>query len=177
MRVIRQSGRHVGLALAVLTAVFPFYWMMKTSISPHHEVSTGTYNLIPREIDFSGYQRAWELGGVGPAMLVGLIVALGILVLQLITCVPAAYVLATHRAAWTGKVLVLLQTEISAYPLLVSVQCAIGGSSIDVVPNASLQQHPRRCCCKVGRRAVKTPSFILWWSLRADVLRHSRIPG
>ncbi|EEW50803.1 hypothetical protein HMPREF0290_0594 [Corynebacterium efficiens YS-314] len=24
---------------------------------------------------------------------------------------------------------------------------------------------------------MKTPSFIFWWSLKADVLRHSRIPG
>lgn len=127
MKILKQWARPISLTLAVILAVFPFYWMLKTSVSPHHEVSTGALNLVPGEIDFSGYQRAWETGGLGPAMLVGFIVALGILVLQLLTCVPAAYVLATYRTAWTGKVFtfvmlcLLIPSQVIMIPLFIGI--------------------------------------------------------
>jgi ABC-type glycerol-3-phosphate transport system permease component len=62
------SGRHEGTAagrvagyavLIVLSAacVFPFAWMLLTSVRPGNTVFGGS--LIPRHVSFSAYRRAW----------------------------------------------------------------------------------------------------------------------
>lgn len=87
--------RWVVAVVAVVVAVFPYLWMLRTSITP--ETFTAGLALIPSRIDFNAYARVWNEGGMGPAVLNGLIVSVSVLLIQLVTSVPAAFAFAKLR--------------------------------------------------------------------------------
>jgi multiple sugar transport system permease protein len=111
----------IGMALTV--ALFPFLWMVRTSVVPPDEVYVLGLNPIPEEITFDNYQRAWTDADLGRAMLNGAIVTFGILTFQLLTVVPAAFAFA--RLRFRGKNALFLAVVGS---LLVS-------SQVTAVPN------------------------------------------
>lgn len=98
VRRVRKAPRASTVSLWVFAiaasaiALFPFIWMLRTSITP--ETFTDGIALIPSTIDFDAYRRVWVDGGMGQAVLVGALVSLSILVVQLVTSVPAAYAFA-----------------------------------------------------------------------------------
>ncbi|MGK7866905.1 carbohydrate ABC transporter permease [Falsiroseomonas sp. E2-1-a20] len=84
----------VLLAGAVLMAA-PFLWMLLTSIRPPEEVFGAVFNLIPtRFAGFENYRVALTESNLPRALLNGAVVCLGILVVQLLFAIPAAYALA-----------------------------------------------------------------------------------
>lgn len=94
----------VGLVLRVLlmgsmlvASLFPFIWMLRTSIVPPDDVYTLGLSLIPERVTLDNYVRAWQDADLGQAMLNGVIVTFGILILQLITVIPAAFAFARLR--------------------------------------------------------------------------------
>lgn len=104
---------HTALAttlgiLAAALALFPFYWMVRTAVAPAEGLTTTGLSLIPVEFDFSNFTRAWDKANLGQAMLNGIAVTLGILVLQLLTCIPAAYALSKFRFRSAGLILGLV---------------------------------------------------------------------
>ncbi|GGH45636.1 carbohydrate ABC transporter permease [Microbacterium album] len=108
LRTLAQLGTGIVLAGAVLVSIFPFYWMLRTAVSPADEIFFQGISLVPSQIDLSGFARAWERGGLGDAIVTGVIVTGGILLLQLLTCVPAAYVLTKVRFPGRGIALSLV---------------------------------------------------------------------
>lgn len=94
MRRWRGSAlRWALLAVAAAVALFPFYWMLRTSVAPSNEQFLLGVSFFPSEISFDNYADAWRIGGFGRAMTVGTLVAGLILVVQLVTVVPAAFAL------------------------------------------------------------------------------------
>ena len=110
-------------AFCVLLALFPFIWMIRTSLVPADEVYVVGLRLLPDNLTFENYQRAWEEAHLGQAMLNGFIVTFGILILQLLTVVPAAFAFA--RLQFRGRTAIFLAVVAS---LLVS-------SQVTAVPN------------------------------------------
>ena len=87
----------VLLAGAVLMAA-PFLWMLLTSIRPPEEVFGAVFNLVPtRFAGIENYGAALSQSNLPRAMLNGAIVCLGILAVQLLFAIPAAYALAKLR--------------------------------------------------------------------------------
>jgi multiple sugar transport system permease protein len=127
MTTMRGVTRVVVLGVAAATSLFPFYWMVRTSIAPPDETFVHGIPWLPSELDLSGYRRAWSTGGLGHAMVVGLIQTLGILLLQLVTCVPAAYVLARIRTRATAIALsavlgcLLVPSQVTQIPMFIGV--------------------------------------------------------
>ncbi|KAE8765994.1 carbohydrate ABC transporter permease [Georgenia thermotolerans] len=126
----RRPARWAFLAVAVVVALFPFYWMLRTSVAPADEVFFDGISFLPQNPTLTGYARAWTQGNLGQAMGVGVIVTLGILALQLLTVVPAAFVLAKHRRRWTGKAFgfvllcLLVPTQVTMIPLFIGLNQA-----------------------------------------------------
>lgn len=106
----------VGVAVAI--SVFPFYWMLRTSVAPDDEIYFDGISLVPSGITLDNYVRAWRDADLGTAMANGILVVVAILVLQLVTCVPAAYAFAKLRFPGRnviyGLVLVALLVPIQA---------------------------------------------------------------
>lgn len=86
---------HVVLLVGAAVMASPFAWMLLTSIRPPEEVFGAISGLWPRR--FAGPENYWHAltaGGLPRAMLNGLVVCLGILAIQLLVAIPAAYALA-----------------------------------------------------------------------------------
>lgn len=115
------------IVLALVVSVFPFYWMLRTSISQHDEVFGAGFSFLPQSFSLEAYGRAFEGANLANAIGVGLAATLGILACQLLTCIPAAYVLAVYRNRLTTWVFafvmfcLLVPGQVTMIPLFVTV--------------------------------------------------------
>lgn len=123
-------GRVLRLAVIVIAcvvAIFPFVWMLRTSVASADSIVVDGISPIPGSFDLSNFVRAWTQADLGHAMLVGAIVTVSIVALQLVTCVPAAYAFAKLR--FRGKraayVIVLasflVPAQATALPLYIGI--------------------------------------------------------
>jgi multiple sugar transport system permease protein len=82
------------LASGAVVMLLPFAWMVSLSLKHEREIFTSQLRLLPERWDWANYIEAFTTGHVGTFLVNGVIVTLAILALQLLTIVPAAYVLA-----------------------------------------------------------------------------------
>lgn len=98
MASLRRYLPHVVLGLGAVVMLMPFYWMALTSIRSPSEIFNVSLWPIPERFDaVENYSRAAGQVPMLRFMLNGVIVCLGILVVQILTAVPAAYALAKLR--------------------------------------------------------------------------------
>lgn len=122
--------RIAGIVTACTIAVFPFYWMLRTSVASSDSVTLDGLSPLPDSFDLSNYARAWNEAHLGTAMLNGALVTLGILLLQLLTCVPAAYAFAKIPFHGRGTLFavtlacLLVPTQATALPLYLGIGSA-----------------------------------------------------
>lgn len=96
-RTLRYAP-HAVLALGAFAMLLPFYWMGLTSIRSPAEIFDVSLWPIPDRFDAGeNYARAVGQVPMGRFMLNGVVVCLGILLVQVATSVPAAYALAKLR--------------------------------------------------------------------------------
>lgn len=131
-----RIGRVLLLVLVIAVSLFPFYWMLRTALAPASEVSFEGISFLPSQIEFGNFARAWERANLGSAVLTGATVTLAILGLQLLTCIPAAYVLAKVRMRGSGLVLglvlasLLVPAQVTLIPTFIGVNVAGLGNSL-----------------------------------------------
>lgn len=85
----------VALFLGAWIMVFPFIWMVSSSLKPADEVFDSDFSIIPKT--FKGFENYYGVLVDQPYLsflMNSFIVCVGILIVQLITAVPAAYALA-----------------------------------------------------------------------------------
>lgn len=109
--------RVMTTAVAISVALFPFLWMLRTSVASVEEQRSLAISPLPASFDFGNYSAALQEGNLISAMLNGFIVCAAILAFQLITVVPAAFAFSVLR--FRGRS-VLFLTVLSA--LLIPVQ-------------------------------------------------------
>jgi len=71
--------------------VFPFIWMVSSSLKPANEVFDADFSILPKT--FAGWQNYFDVifGQPYPRFILNsLIVCAGILIVQIVTAVPAA---------------------------------------------------------------------------------------
>jgi multiple sugar transport system permease protein len=98
MTPLRKTLPHLVLALGAFAMLLPFYWMVLTSIRSPAEIFNVSLWPIPQKFDAAeNYGRAAGQVPMARFMLNGVIVCFGILFVQVVTAVPAAYALAKLR--------------------------------------------------------------------------------
>jgi multiple sugar transport system permease protein len=103
---LRRLLPHAVLALGAGLMLLPFYWMALTSIRPPAEIFNVSLWPIPENFaGLANYTRAASQAPMARFMLNGVIVCAGILVVQVLTAVPAAYALA--KLKFPGRQLLL----------------------------------------------------------------------
>lgn len=108
-RILALLLSHVLLLAGAVVMLAPFAWMLLTSIRPAEEVFGAVFAPIPgRFAGAENYARAWTEGNLPRAMLNGLVVCLGILAVQLLVAIPAAYALAKLRFRGRGLLFALV---------------------------------------------------------------------
>ena len=107
------------LLLGAWLMVFPFLWMLSSSLKPTSEVFDADFSLWPQT--FAGGQNYYDVLVAQPYLRYlgnSLIVCIGILVVQLVTAVPAAYAL--EKLKFTGST-ILLGTVIACLTVPINV--------------------------------------------------------
>jgi len=85
---------NLALALGAAVMLLPFAWMLSLSVKEEFDIFTSELRFLPEQWDWANYYEAVTTGHVGTFLVNGVIVTLSILALQILTIVPAAYVLA-----------------------------------------------------------------------------------
>lgn len=127
-RILSKILVHSFLLIGATFIIAPFLWMLVTSIKPPNEIFNSTLALWPK--DFYGWENYSFALNNAPLIrfaLNGLIVCLGILVVQLLVAIPCAYALA--KLKFPGKnvffVLILLSLsipiQVPALPLYIGL--------------------------------------------------------
>lgn len=102
-RWFRFLGAHAVLMIGAAFMLLPFLWMLLTAIRAPDEILTGGLNPIPRSFHaVENFTAAMQQAPLLRFMVNGVIICAGILVIQLLVAIPAAYALAKLRFPGRG---------------------------------------------------------------------------
>ncbi len=126
--VVNLVLTHTVLIVGAIVMILPFVWMLLTSIRAPGEILTSSFNPIPQSFyAVENYSNALTIAPLLRFMLNGLIVCFGILIVQLLVAVPAAYALAKLRFPGRGLLFALViaglcvPIQVPALPLYLSL--------------------------------------------------------
>jgi sn-glycerol 3-phosphate transport system permease protein len=91
-----------GLLLLLSAFVIPFVWMVTTSVKSLSETNVFPPVWIPKHFQWGNFADAWNSGPFLHFLTNSVCVSIGILVLQFLTIVPAAYAFARYRFRGDG---------------------------------------------------------------------------
>jgi ABC-type glycerol-3-phosphate transport system permease component len=99
-----------ALVMAVGCAlwVYPFAWMVAASLKTQLEVFASGLSLIPESPAWENYSRAWSDAGFGTYLLNTVIVTVATVVLVVVRCAMAGYVLGRYRFRGHKTIMVIL---------------------------------------------------------------------
>jgi ABC-type glycerol-3-phosphate transport system permease component len=102
----------ISIFVSLLIA-FPVYWMLVTSILPLGDIFADPPRIVPTSFDFSAYTEAFERGTTFGWIWHSFIVSAGVVVLNLLLSVPAAYSMARFKITFNGVlILAVLSTQL-----------------------------------------------------------------
>ena len=93
------------LALVSFLWIYPFLWMISASFKTTMELFQNGLNLIPQQISFESYVRAWVKGNFGRYFFNSVFVTVWTIILVVVRCAMAGYVLALYD--FRGKKIIL----------------------------------------------------------------------
>ena len=96
------------LAGAAFLWIYPFLWMVSASLKDQLEVFASGLGLLPDKPIWANYQRAWTEASFGKYLLNTVIVTVATVVLVVVRCAMAGYVLARYKFAGRKVVLTVL---------------------------------------------------------------------
>lgn len=85
------------LGLVCLAWVYPFVWMLSASLKDPLEVFSSGLGLVPEKLNWGNYSRAWTDARFGTYLLNTVIVTVGTVVLVVVRCAMAGYVIARYN--------------------------------------------------------------------------------
>jgi multiple sugar transport system permease protein len=88
---------HAGVYVLAAITLFPFIWMLSTSLKPDDEVFTWPPNLLPIPPVWSNYAEAWSIAPFGRYFLNTAVVAVSVTCVSLFINSLAAYAFARLR--------------------------------------------------------------------------------
>ena len=115
----------IALLCAVIT-VFPIYWMFVTSLKNSEELLKETPSLLLNELHFENYLKVLNNSGFWGYLKNTIIATLGIVTLQIVTSVAAAYGLAIGKFKYKKLIFALIigamiiPEQITFIPLYIS---------------------------------------------------------
>lgn len=92
----------VAAIIIVTIFLFPFIWMIMTSVKTFSETLVFPPRWIPEDFQWDNYLIAWNSGPFLRYTMNSIIVTLAIIVFQLITVIPAAYAYARFKFRGRG---------------------------------------------------------------------------
>jgi len=109
----------VVLTLHVLLVIFPFIWMIYSTLKTNKEFMRSVWSL-PTGLNFDAYIGAWSGGALGGYAVNSLIIMVGATLITVFASTLAGYALAIYRPRWM-PVLELSLTAAMAIPAYVAL--------------------------------------------------------
>jgi ABC-type glycerol-3-phosphate transport system permease component len=122
MRLERAAWAVVwaGMLLALAATLFPFYWMVNTSLKPQSEVFLSPPAFVSANWTLAGYLQIWASRLIGRFFLNSAIVSVGSTLLAMGLSALAAYGFSRFRMRWERPlILTLLFTQMLPGTLLI----------------------------------------------------------
>ncbi|GIO34811.1 sugar ABC transporter permease [Paenibacillus albilobatus] len=102
LNLILRVANVAGLLLLVLIFALPFVWMLSTSLKTLPETMIFPPEWIPRHPVWKNYADAWHTGPFLHYITNSVIISVSILILQMLTIIPASYAFARYKFAGSG---------------------------------------------------------------------------
>lgn len=110
-RVIRRLPWWIAALVLLIGAVlwiYPFIWMVSASLKEQLEVFSSGLTLLPENPIWENYSRAWNEAKFGTYLLNTVIVTFATVLIVVIRCAMAGYVLGRYKFAGKKPVMVVL---------------------------------------------------------------------
>jgi ABC-type glycerol-3-phosphate transport system permease component len=98
-------GFYLAVLIVLAVSLFPFYWIVRTSLLTSAEFSSGTTSLLPSHLTFSNYTEAFTQADFARPLLNSAIVALATTVVSVFFGSLAGYALARLQLRASGPIL------------------------------------------------------------------------
>lgn len=119
-RLPQGAAGAVLLIACGLFTLFPFWWMLSASFKPAHEVFAAGIRLVPLHPVLSNYVQVFTSSLLWRYLLNGVVVTLGILALQLVLTLPAAFTLARLEFRGRERIFALIIAAL-VFPTFIAV--------------------------------------------------------
>ncbi|MHB1537825.1 MAG: carbohydrate ABC transporter permease [Solirubrobacteraceae bacterium] len=105
--LVRQLGFYVLVLIAVAISLFPFYWIVRTSLSTRSEIAQGTeaVGLLPSHLTFEAYSNDFSQQHFLTPLINSAIVAVGATAVTIVVATMAGYALARLKIRGAGAIL------------------------------------------------------------------------
>jgi ABC-type glycerol-3-phosphate transport system permease component len=110
-KIVRESLFYIGVAIVVLIALFPFFWILRTSLLSNSQVAAGVggaNGIIPSHLSFSAYANVFTQASFLRPLINSIVVALATTLVTIIVASMAGYALARLRIRGTGPILAFI---------------------------------------------------------------------
>ncbi len=106
------SPWHLVLIPATIVLIFPFAWLLITSVETPAEALHFPPILTPHHLDFSNYPQALQAAPFGRFFINSAVVAVTTVVANVVMCSLAGYAFARYRFAGRGLLFALMMTTL-----------------------------------------------------------------
>jgi ABC-type glycerol-3-phosphate transport system permease component len=107
-KVVREALFYLAVVIVVLIALFPFYWILRTSLLSNSQVAAGVggaNGIIPAHLSGVAYENVFTQASFLRPLVNSVIVALATTVVTIIVAAMAGYALARLRIRGAGAIL------------------------------------------------------------------------
>lgn len=110
-KIVKETLFYIAVVIVVLIALFPFYWVLRTSLLSNQQVSAGVggaNGIIPSHLSGAAYKNVFTQGSFLDPLINSIVVALATTVVTIIVASMAGYALARLRIRGAGPVLAFI---------------------------------------------------------------------
>jgi ABC-type glycerol-3-phosphate transport system permease component len=107
-KIIRETLFYLAVVVVVLVALFPFYWILRTSLLSNYQVSQGVggaNGVIPSHLSFSAWKNVFTQNGFLTPLRNSLIIALACTAVTVVVASMAGYALARLKIRGVAAIL------------------------------------------------------------------------
>jgi ABC-type glycerol-3-phosphate transport system permease component len=112
-KIVRETLFYIAVVVVVLIALFPFYWVLRTSLMSNLQIGEGVggaNGIIPSHLSFSAWRAVFDLAGYGTGgfltpLVNSVIVALACTVVTVVVASMAGYALSRLHIRGVGAIL------------------------------------------------------------------------
>jgi ABC-type glycerol-3-phosphate transport system permease component len=110
-KIVKETLFYLAVVIVVLIALFPFYWILRTSLLSNSQVAAGVggaNGIIPSHLSGAAYKNVFTQGSFLRPLLNSVIVAAATTLVTIVVASMAGYALARLRIRGAGAILAFI---------------------------------------------------------------------